>query len=91
MSPPDLDIEPIEHLTDPIDIGSRTAEQANDEAVRDELARARAGMAPAKTWRRASARRCVDCDARIPDDRRQAVPGVKRCIECQEIYERRAP
>ncbi len=92
MSPPrDLDIEPIEHLTDPVDIGSRTAEQANDEAVRDELARARAGLAPAKDWRTASAKRCVECDAHIPQDRRRAVPGVKRCTECQEIYERSAP
>ncbi len=92
MSPPRiLDIEPIEHLTDPNDIGSRTAEQANDDAVRDELARARAGMAPAETWRTASAKRCADCDAPIPADRRRAVPGVKRCTECQGIYERRAP
>lgn len=91
MSPPDLAIEPIEHLTDPIDIGSRTAEQANDDAVRDELARARAGLAPAKSWRQASAKRCVDCDTPIPEDRRRAMSGVKRCIECQEIYDRRAP
>lgn len=31
---------------------------------------------------------CVDCDAPIPEPRRQAIPGVQRCIECQGIVER---
>ena len=26
---------------------------------------------------------CVECDEPIPEARRQAVPGVKLCIECQ--------
>lgn len=26
---------------------------------------------------------CVDCDAPIPEARRKAVPGVRRCVECQ--------
>ncbi len=31
-----------------------------------------------------SAEFCVDCDEPIPEARRQAVPGVKLCIECQQ-------
>ena len=26
---------------------------------------------------------CEDCDAPIPEARRQAVPGVRRCVDCQ--------
>jgi phage/conjugal plasmid C-4 type zinc finger TraR family protein len=27
--------------------------------------------------------RCEDCDAPIPEARRRAVPGVRRCVACQ--------
>ncbi len=27
--------------------------------------------------------RCEDCDAEIPDARRKAIPGVRRCVTCQ--------
>lgn len=27
---------------------------------------------------------CEDCDKPIPEARRKAVPGVRRCIACQE-------
>ncbi|MGM3174122.1 TraR/DksA family transcriptional regulator [Dickeya lacustris] len=30
---------------------------------------------------------CEDCDAPIPDARRQAIPGVVCCVTCQEIRE----
>lgn len=30
---------------------------------------------------------CIDCGAEIPAQRRNAVPGVKRCIDCQEDFE----
>ncbi|NHI00458.1 MULTISPECIES: DksA/TraR family C4-type zinc finger protein [Oceanimonas] len=32
---------------------------------------------------------CEECDAPIPEARRQAVPGVRLCIECQGKEERR--
>ncbi len=35
----------------------------------------------------ASAFYCKDCDAAIPEQRRKIIPGVQRCIECQEIDE----
>lgn len=30
---------------------------------------------------------CVDCDTPIAELRRKIIPGVQRCIECQEIEE----
>ncbi len=31
---------------------------------------------------------CIDCEEEIPEARRKAVPGVQRCIECQQEKER---
>jgi phage/conjugal plasmid C-4 type zinc finger TraR family protein len=31
---------------------------------------------------------CEDCGEPIPEARRKAVPGCKRCVECQQEYER---
>jgi len=31
--------------------------------------------------------RCEDCDARIPKARREAVPGVRLCVPCQDIHD----
>ena len=30
---------------------------------------------------------CEECDKQIPEARRQAVPGVRLCIVCQEIHD----
>jgi phage/conjugal plasmid C-4 type zinc finger TraR family protein len=32
---------------------------------------------------------CEDCGEEIPQARREAVPGVKRCIGCQNIIDKR--
>lgn len=32
---------------------------------------------------------CVDCLLSIPHKRREASPGCTRCVECQEIAERK--
>lgn len=37
---------------------------------------------PARTGE--SRTHCVDCDEEIPQARREAVPGVTLCIECQQ-------
>ena len=34
-----------------------------------------------------SLKRCEECDANIPDARRQAVPGVRLCVSCQEAVD----
>jgi phage/conjugal plasmid C-4 type zinc finger TraR family protein len=32
--------------------------------------------------------RCEDCDAEIPEARREAVPGVRLCVNCQDAHDR---
>lgn len=36
-----------------------------------------------------SASHCDECDVVIPSARRQAVPGVRLCVECQQQQEAR--
>lgn len=38
------------------------------------------------TWQ--SAENCRECDDPIPQKRRQLVPGVQYCTECQEVVTR---
>ena len=33
---------------------------------------------------------CANCGARIPDARRQAMPGVRLCVACQEAEDKAA-
>jgi len=32
---------------------------------------------------------CIECDAEIPERRREALPGVELCVECQQLQEAR--
>lgn len=34
-----------------------------------------------------SATHCQDCEEPIPEARRRAMPGCKRCIDCQTLLE----
>ena len=49
-----------------------------DASVESEVARARSRLA-----RGESLTHCEDCDEEIPEARRLAVPGVRRCVRCQ--------
>jgi phage/conjugal plasmid C-4 type zinc finger TraR family protein len=49
-------------------------------SINDELARRRARRAPAGE----SFAHCAECEEPIPEARRQAIPGVKLCIDCQQ-------
>lgn len=49
-----------------------------DADVADALARARSRQAKGE-----SLTHCEDCDEPIPEARRRAVPGVRRCVTCQ--------
>ena len=49
-----------------------------DATVEDAINRARSQLP-----RGESLDRCEECDAKIPEARRQAVPGVRLCINCQ--------
>lgn len=54
-----------------------------DASIEDAVNRARS-----KLSRGESRRRCQLCDEEIPEARRQAVPGVRLCIACQEADDR---
>jgi len=30
---------------------------------------------------------CSDCEEEIPEARRRAVPGCRRCVDCQSLHE----
>ncbi|HEY5284324.1 MAG TPA: DksA/TraR family C4-type zinc finger protein [Polyangia bacterium] len=49
-----------------------------DASVEDAVAHARGASRKGE-----SLRRCEDCGEEIPEARRQAVPGVSRCVICQ--------
>ncbi|EDF5515135.1 TraR/DksA C4-type zinc finger protein [Salmonella enterica] len=36
---------------------------------------------------RTSATHCCDCKKPIPKRRREAIPGVRRCVDCQALLE----
>ena len=50
-----------------------------DASVEDAVARARSQLPRGK-----SLSKCEECGEAIPEARREAVPGVRRCIACQE-------
>ncbi len=49
-------------------------------SIEDELARLKARSAP----KGESLTHCAECEEPIPEARRQAIPGVKLCIDCQQ-------
>jgi phage/conjugal plasmid C-4 type zinc finger TraR family protein len=49
-----------------------------DATVDSEVARARSHLP-----RGESLHNCEDCGGKIPEGRRRAVPGVRRCVRCQ--------
>ena len=49
-----------------------------DDTVSDAVSAARARMPSGE-----SERWCVECGEEIPERRREALPGVKRCVACQ--------
>ena len=53
-----------------------------DASVDDAVRRARSQIP-----RGDSAERCEECDAKIPEARRVAVPGVRLCVQCQEQHD----
>ena len=50
-----------------------------DASVDDAVQQARSNLPTGK-----SAMTCAECDVPIPEKRRQAVPGVRLCIRCQQ-------
>lgn len=50
-----------------------------DASVEDAIAEARSRLGKGE-----SLRYCEECEAAIPEGRRQALPGVRLCVACQE-------
>ncbi|MEE9320991.1 MAG: DksA/TraR family C4-type zinc finger protein [Granulosicoccus sp.] len=53
-----------------------------DASVQDAVASARSQMPKGL-----SATACEECDNPIPEARRQAVPGIQLCVNCQEEHD----
>ena len=53
-----------------------------DASVEDAVERARSQLP-----RGESVKHCEECDAEIPEARRQAVPGVRLCVDCQSEFD----
>lgn len=58
--------------------GDDAVHQQIEASIEDAVKRARA-----RVGRGASSSHCEACEEPIPEARRQAVPGVRLCIECQ--------
>jgi phage/conjugal plasmid C-4 type zinc finger TraR family protein len=54
-----------------------------DATVEDAINRARSNLPKGE-----SLGNCEECDAVIPEARRQAVPGVRLCVNCQEAQDK---
>ncbi len=53
-----------------------------DASVNDAVKRARSSMPTGE-----SATHCAECEERIPEARRKAIPGVRLCVACQAELE----
>ena len=58
--------------------------QAVDEQLREAALSAR----QASQTREPGTMECIDCGDEIPTLRRQAMPSCRRCIDCQNDYEK---
>lgn len=72
-----------EAMTDIVDLALQSEEEARSRALQAQAARA--GLST-KTVAD-SAEECAVCEEPIPQARREAVPGVQTCIECQQDLE----
>lgn len=54
-----------------------------DSSIEDAIARARSQLP-----RGESLKHCEECDAVIPEARRQAIPGVRLCVPCQAEHDK---
>ena len=66
---------------------------AQDGAVQDQIdATVKDGVSRAKSRLPTgpSLTHCADCGAVIPEARREAIPGVRLCVACQEEEDREA-
>jgi phage/conjugal plasmid C-4 type zinc finger TraR family protein len=65
--------------------GDGAVQDQIDATVSDAIARAKSRLPEGP-----SLTHCENCDAEIPEARRQAIPGVRLCVACQEADDREA-
>ena len=63
--------------------GDGAVQDQIDATVEDAVKRARSRMRKGP-----SLSHCEECDAPIPPARREAVPGVRLCVACQDAHDR---
>ncbi|MFM5894165.1 MAG: DksA/TraR family C4-type zinc finger protein [Novosphingobium sp.] len=59
-------------------------EQQIEDSVNDALAAARARLPSGE-----GLEECEDCGSTIPPKRREALPGVRTCVACQSVRDKR--
>jgi len=64
--------------------GDGAVQDQIDATVKDAIQRARSRL-PSGPGRM----QCEECDVQIPEARRKAMPGVRLCVACQEVADRR--
>lgn len=62
--------------------GDGAVQDQIDATVKDAIKRARAQLPKGP-----SLSHCEECEAPIPEARRQALPGVRLCVPCQEAQD----
>ncbi|MBB4822661.1 MULTISPECIES: DksA/TraR family C4-type zinc finger protein [Pseudomonas] len=63
--------------------GDGAVQEQIDSTIEDAIQRARSQLPKGE-----SLTHCEECDAIIPQARREAVPGVRLCITCQSEHDR---
>ena len=65
--------------------GDGAVQDQIDATVKDGVSRAQSRLANGP-----GLERCAECGASIPEARRNAIPGVRFCVTCQELADREA-
>lgn len=65
--------------------GDGAVQQQIDDSIADAIQRARAQLPSGP-----GLSHCAECGEEIPEARRQAVPGVRLCVACQDEADRRS-
>lgn len=66
--------------------GDGAVQDQIDATVKDGIRRAQSRLPPSAGT--SAPTECIDCDAPIPEARRIALPGVLRCVSCQDADDR---
>ena len=63
--------------------GDGAVQEQIDATIKDAISRVKSQLPQGS-----SLTHCAECDADIPEARRQAIPGVRLCVACQSAHDR---